>query len=187
MAIDYGTANDKVLIVDEGAIYIDTDFQNIKATKEFVQGLNEKLLGYFEDKLTVSTKPKIEPIKNAAMKKKGFERVTEWDCKITGSLLDFNKKLLETGLFKEVEEGHYKAHIGIIDEKQYKDILVVGENEQGEPIIILIKDILNREGLNFDMKGKDNSSFKISLENSSDGKECPVEIYANFAQLAAKK
>ncbi|EDS79593.1 hypothetical protein [Clostridium perfringens] len=185
MSIDYGTAKEKNLIVNEGAVYIGSNFQDIKSTKEFVQGLSDKLLGYFEDKLTVSTKPKIEQIKNAAGKVKGFERVVGFDSKITGSLLDFNKKLLETSLFKEVEEGHYKAHMGLIDVAQYKDALVVGENEQGEPIIILIKDVLNREGLNFDMKGKDNSSFKISIENSSDdGRECPVEIFANFTQLA---
>ena len=144
MSIDYGTAKEKNLIVNEGAVYIGSNFQDIKSTKEFVQGLSDKLLGYFEDKLTVSTKPKIEQIKNAAGKVKGFERVVGFDSKITGSLLDFNKKLLETSLFKEVEEGHYKAHMGLIDVAQYKDALVVGENEQGEPIIILIKDVLNR-------------------------------------------
>ena len=75
MSIDYGTAKEKNLIVNEGAVYIGSNFQDIKSTKEFVQGLSDKLLGYFEDKLTVSTKPKIEQIKNAAGKVKGFERV----------------------------------------------------------------------------------------------------------------
>ncbi len=149
MVVDYGNAKEKNLIVNEGAVYIGSNFQDIKSTKEFVQGLSDKLLGYFEDKLTVSTKPKIEQIKNAAGKVKGFERVVGFDSKITGNLLEFNKKLLETSLFTEAEEGHYKAHMGIIDVTQYKDALVVGENEQGDPTIILIKDIYNKWSLFF--------------------------------------
>lgn len=183
MAIDYGNAKEKNFITNEGAVYVG-DFGTIQATKEYVETLKDKVLGYFEDKLTISAKPKIEPIKNAAGKTMGWQKITEWNVKVGGSLLEFNSSLLELSLFDKAEEGHYIAKYGMLDKTKYKDILVVGENEKAEPIIILIRNVFNKEGLSFDMKGKENAAFKIDLENTFDGQEIPLEIFSNFTQMA---
>ncbi|WP_338627505.1 hypothetical protein QJR52_06155 [Clostridium baratii] len=181
---DIGTAKEHNLIQNEGAVYLG-NFSNIQATKEFVEGLKDKMLGVFKDKLQVSAKPKIRDIKNAAGKVKGWQDVDEWDVKVTGDLLDFNPKLLETSLFKKAEDGHYTATMGLIDEAQYQDALIIGENNKGEYNIILVKDILNKEGLNFDMKARDEAGFKLSLENAyKDRQTSPIEVFANFTQMA---
>ncbi|MDQ0150033.1 hypothetical protein ACFO6R_08450 [Eubacterium multiforme] len=186
MTIDYGNASEKNMLVDEGAVYIG-DFTDVQATKGYVEALKDKVLGYFEDKLTINIKPKIDVIKNAAKKVKGWQRVSEWDVKITGDLLDLNEKLIESSLLDKVGEGHYVASYGIIAEEKYKDVLVVGENKSGDPTIILIRDVFNKEGIKFDMKGKENASFKISLENAYDGKIKPVEVFSNFTQMVKSK
>lgn len=178
------TAKDMNILVNEGAIYCG-NFQNITPTKDFIDGLSEKTLGVFSDKITVSAKPKIREIKNAAQKTKGFQLIDQWNVKISGDLLDFNEKLLETSLFKKEEDGHYVATTGLIGESNYTDVLIVGENLNGDFTIILARDILNTEGLSFDMVGNDNSTFKISLENSyRDRDTIPVEVFSNFKQMA---
>ncbi|EJT6665750.1 hypothetical protein ACSW8Q_17915 (plasmid) [Clostridium perfringens] len=179
---DIGTAKEHNLIQNEGAVYIG-DFSEIQATKEFIEGLKEKMLGVFKDKLQINAKPKIRDIKNAAGKVKGWQDIDQWDVKITGDLLDFNSKLLESSLLKKEKEGHYIAQVGILDESDYKDALIVGENIKGEYNIILVKDIINKEGLNFEMKSKDESAFKISLENAYDTKTIPLEIFTNFKDM----
>lgn len=181
---DIGMAKEHNLIRNEGAVYVG-DFSKIQATKEFIDGLKSQMLGVFKDKLTTNAKPKIRPIKNAAGKVAGWQVIDEWDVKITGDLLDFNPALLATSLFTKKEEGHYVATIGLIDQTQYKDVLIVGEDDKGNFNIILVRDVFNKEGLNFDMKARDEAGFKISIENNyRDRETIPVEIFANFTQMA---
>lgn len=180
---DIGTAKEHNIIQNEGAVYIG-NFSEIQATSEFVKTLAEKMLGVFKDKMTISAKPKIRPIKNAAGKVKGWQTIDQWDVKITGDLLDFNSKLLETSLFKKESNGRYTAQVGIIEESNYTDVLIVGENNKGEYNIILVRDVFNTEGLSFDLKGKDEAGFKLSLENVyKDIKTVPIEVFTSFKDM----
>ncbi|EGT3616443.1 hypothetical protein FHH43_09410 [Clostridium perfringens] len=181
-----GIAKDHDLIVNEGALYLGS-FSNITATDEFITSLNDKALGAFKDKLGIAAKPKVRQIKNAAGLEKGWQVIDEWEVKVTGTLLDFNSSLLETSLFKKVTEGQttkYVANLGFIEESQYKDALIVGVGLDGKPVIVLVKDVLNKEGLGFELKGKDEAGFKISLENAYAGQKVnPVEVYPNFKEM----
>lgn len=182
-----GTAKDHDLVIDEGAIYLGS-FSNITPTEEFINGLANQMLGVFEDKIALSAKPKLRNIKNAAKIEKGWQVIDKWEVKATGNLLDFNSLLLETSLFKKVTEGSnvkYVATTGLIDITQYKDALFVGNKIDGTPVIVLIKDVFNHEGLNFDLVGQDDAGFKLSLENAYAGKKvCPLEVYASFTEMA---
>lgn len=173
-----GSAKDHNIIVNEGCLYVG-NFSNVSATSDFVKGLESSTLGVFKDKLTITAKAKIREIKNAAQKVKNWQYIDQWNIKITGDLLDFNDKLLETSLFKKAEDGHYVATTGLIDSTKYKDALVVGENNKGEIVIVLVRDVFNTEGLDFEMIGNDEAGFKISLENAYDKDVVPVEVFGN--------
>ena len=181
--MNIGTAKEHNILVNEGCLYIG-NFSNITPTEVFVKGLEDKALGVFKDKLTITAKPKIREIKNAAQKVKGWQSIDQWDVKISGDLLDFNEKLLETSLFKKEEDDHYIATTGLIDSSKYADALIVGENNKGEVTIVLVRDVFNTEGLNFEMTGNDEAGFKISLENAYDRDTIPVEVFSNFKQMA---
>ncbi|MDM0458199.1 hypothetical protein QTG90_11020 [Clostridium perfringens] len=181
-----GTAKEHDLVINEGAIYLG-DFSNITPSEEFITGLASKLLGVFQDKMTISAKPKIRQIKNAAMLEKGWQTVDKWEAKITGNLLDFNSRFLEASLFKKVTESEttkYVATMGLIDSTQYKDALIVGYKIDDTPVIVYVRDILNTEGLAFDLKGQDEAGLKLSLENAYSGRKTnPVEVYGTFKDM----
>lgn len=174
------------MIVSEASIYTgDFSKLTIQNTDEFIKTLDQYYLGMTKDKVTISAKPKIRNIKNAAKQVKGFETIDEWTVKISGDLLDFNANLLEVSLFKK-ESAKYTAKMGLIDVSDYKDIIVIGYNNKKKPEIVLVRNCLNKEGLNLSAVAKDDNTFKLDIENVYDKyTESPVDIYPTFGALVS--
>lgn len=182
---DIGTAAQHPLVVNEGFMYYG-DFSKVTITNtdEFVESLKAQLLGVSKDKITVSAKPKIRQIKNAADKVKGWETIDKWDVKVTADMLDFNTNLLESSLFKKVE-SRYEAIQGLIPASSYKDLLIVGWDINEKPVIVHIKNTYNNEGLGFDLKGQDESGFKVEFNAAYESQKIsPVSVYATFTEMA---
>lgn len=184
--MDIGSAKEHDIVVNEGFLYYG-NFSNISADDTFIKTLADKLLGVTQDKISVSIKPKIRQIKNAAMKVKGWETIDEWDAKITGELLDFNEKLLEASLFKQVKDSdkiHYETVQGLIDESNYKDLLIVGKNISGNPIIVHVKNTYNTAGITLDLVGKSDAAVKFEFDSAYESKKInPVAIYGSFTEM----
>lgn len=184
--MDIGSAKEHDIVVNEGFLYYG-NFSSISADDTFIKTLADKLLGVTQDKVSVSIKPKIRQIKNAAMKVKGWETIDEWEVKITGELLDFNEKLLEASLFKQVKDSekvHYETVQGLIDESNYKDLLIVGKNISGNPIIVHVKNTYNNAGITMDLVGKSDSAVKFEFDSAYESEQVnPVAIYGSFTEM----
>ncbi|WP_024614689.1 hypothetical protein [Clostridium sp. Ade.TY] len=180
------SAKELNLILSEASIYTgDFSKLTIQNTDEFIKTLDQYYLGMTKDKVTISAKPKIRNIKNAAKQVKGFETIDEWTVKISGDLLDFNKNYLDISLF-EKSETKYASKMGLIDVTDYKDVIVIGYNDENKPEIILVRNCLNKEGLNLSAVAKDDNTFKLDIENVYDKyTENSVEIYPTFGALVS--
>ena len=180
------SAKELNLILSEASVYAgDFSKLTIQNTDEFIKTLDQYYLGLFKDKVTISAKPKIRQIKNAAKQVKGFEMIDEWDVKISGDLLDFNKNYLDISLFEKTETK-YTAKMGLIDVTDYKDVIIIGYNDEKKPEIVLVKNCLNKEGLNLSAVAKDDNTFKLDIENVYDKFTLnPVEVYPTFAAVAS--
>ncbi len=178
MAKDVGNAIDHNIIVNYATLYWG-DFSNIAATAEFVKSLEGKELGVSKEKVSVSAKPKIRQMKNAADKELGWQSVDQWEIKITADMLDFDSTLLESSLFKADESStSFGAIQGIIPVSSYKTLLVVGENIKGEPVIVEVPNSYNSEGIQFDCKNRDEAGIKVNFAGAYAGKQaCPVKVH----------
>ncbi|MGL6187064.1 MAG: hypothetical protein ACRC1T_16965 [Clostridium chrysemydis] len=179
MAKDVGNAVDHNIIVNYATLYWG-DFSTVSATAEFVKSLDGKELGVSKEKVSVSTKPKIRQMKNAADKELGWQSIDQWEVKVTADMLDFDAQLLEASLFKADETGtKFEAIQGIIPEASYKTLLIVGENVKGEPVIVEVPNTYNSEGLNFDCKNRDEAGIKVNFSGAYAGKQaCPVRVHS---------
>lgn len=182
--MDIGTAAEHPLVVNEGFMYYG-NFSNIQPTKDFVDTLKTQLLGVSKDKITISAKPKIRQIKNAAGREKGWQSIDKWDVKITADMLDFNETLLTASLFNKSDTGKYEAIQGLIPSACYKDLLIIGNDIAGKPVIIHIPNSYSSQGLGFDLKDNDESGFKVEFDGAYESQEVsPVNVYATFAEMA---
>ncbi|MCR6516327.1 hypothetical protein M4I33_15800 [Clostridium sp. LY3-2] len=179
MAKDVGNAVDHNIIVNYATLYWG-DFSTVSATAEFVKSLDGKELGVSKEKVSVSTKPKIRQMKNAADKELGWQSIDQWEVKVTADMLDFDAQLLDASLFKSDETGtKFEAIQGIIPITSYKTLLIVGENVKGEPVIVEVSNTYNSEGLSFDCKNRDEAGIKVNFTGAYSGKkECPVIVHS---------
>lgn len=186
MAKDVGNAIDHNIIVNYATLYWG-DFQNIAATTEFIKSLDGKELGVSKEKVSVSAKPKIRQMKNAADKELGWQSVDQWEIKVTADMLDFDGTLLSASLFNKDESGTtFEAIQGIIPVSSYKTLLIIGENIKGEPVIVEVSNSYNSEGIQFDCKNRDEAGIKVNFSGAYAGsKQCPVKVHA-LSSLAAK-
>ena len=173
---------EKQLLIDSCSVYMgDIDLTNPDQYKTL---LSNMFLGLTRNGVTVSIKPNIKEIDfdgRKDRKVKGMDRILGWEVGAECETLEIGEKLFDVSLFKKVTTSSTKFDKYVPSgDMAYSNVLLVGTlTKTQEPILVLIKNAYNSEGLTLETKDKDEAGVKMKLvgtyEIGSD--EPPVDIF----------
>lgn len=159
------------MVIGNATIYYGTfeltDLQTLKTSLTDTQKL-----GLGKDSIKFTAKPTITGYDFAGKEDRkvmNMEEITGWDINVSGSCIDFNEKVLTASLMTKSTTGAGEYTVYTPQSKlstgSYKDLLIVGTLKNNVlPIMVLVKNTYNAEGVQFECKDKDNASIKFSFE-----------------------
>lgn len=158
----------KNLLLDAGAVYKNFDKKTFKGT----------LVGATQGGNSFNAKPTMRNIPVDGVKSeyvKGLTVIDNWVVSLTTNLLEITKETLTMALGVVEETGHDKDYDSIkgknyIGENDYLDnIAYVGKlSNGGKPVIIIVENALNHEGL------------QLATQDASEG-VLPVTLFGHMA------
>lgn len=160
------------MVIGNAKIYYGTfDPTNIET---MITGLTDaQRLGLGKDSIKFAAKPKITDYDFAGKEDRkvmNMEEITGWDISVSGSCIDFNEKVLTASLMTKktpVEGDKYVVYTpqASLSTASYSDLLIVGRLKNNAlPVVVLVKNTYNADGVQFECKDKDNAGIKFSFE-----------------------
>lgn len=162
----------KNIVIDGAVLYLTST--KIVDPKTDLATITKDYLGCAKSSITVVAKPTIREIEHMGKmerKTKGAERITGWEVSTEADILDLTKKTLEASLFVKSAEGtapvehdRYVPKMDIAD-SDYKHLVIVGK-QQGTnvPVVCVVENTYNGEGLTIDYKDNDESAAKMKFD-----------------------
>lgn len=167
------SAQAKQYIIDSATVYYGVIATETVDT--LLASLEGKELGISKGGIKIELKPEIRNVEfDGALDRnvKGMQRITKWDVKGEGDILEFNPKVLEASLFEKdssitsTKYDVYKPQSSIVD-ADYGTMVIVGQLQNSDtPIIFVLDNTFNMEGITIDTKDKDEAAFKMSFEGA---------------------
>lgn len=164
---------EKRVILDSASIFVVEENFNLDNFK--IENLANKCIGLTQGGADFKAKPKMKEIKfDGAMgrKIKGSERVTAYEVSLDVGALEMLENVFTLSLLDKKTDtaGKYTEYVpieGIIDNKFYKNILVVGKTTDLKDVIIIVRNVINAEG------------FNLKTEDEKEG-VCKLKLQANY-------
>lgn len=185
------------LLLDAGAFFINFDPLIDDFEKAVKAG---KLLGATKDGGEFSATPTIRQIEVDGVKgkAKGLEVLDSWEVYIKANVLEVKRETIETALCASVTDGETSQTYDIIRAKNAIELTDYIENVtwvgtksgSNEPVIIVVKNALNTDGLKLTTKDKDQSVIAMTFYGhygQEDLTSPPFEIYYPKADTPEKE
>lgn len=171
------------LIIDEATVFLTSN--SIDTVDTLLTAIQNDLLGTIKGDFTVKVEPLIREMEYAGKRgntHKGDERILGYNVTGEGEFMNFNTKVLETSFLKKVtttstKYDKYVPKSDIVD-ADYKHLVVVGKLKgETEKSIMVIKNTMNRAGLEVTYKDSDEGATKMVFKGSYDGEDHPFEFF----------
>lgn len=158
------------VIVDGAVLYLtNTDIADPKTD---LSTIANDYLGTVKSSIAIKCKPVIREIEHLGKmgRKTAYdERITGYEISTEADILDYNAKtfgacLLEKGTTTATEHDVYipKTKLAATD---YKNLVVVGKKQgTDKPIVVVVENTYNMEGLQIEHKDNDESACKMTFE-----------------------
>lgn len=172
------SAQAKQYIIDTATVY----YGNIDTTQvdTLITSLVGKELGISKGGIKIEAKPEVRKVEHDGgldRNIKGMSRITKWDIKGEGSILEYNPKLLEASLMKKdstISSTKYDVYIpqNDLEVGDYQSLVIVGKLHGSDtPCIFIIDNTFNMEGISVDTKDNDEGAFKMAFEGYYESNE----------------
>lgn len=184
------TPKPKQFLIDTPSLYWDVDTTTIDSVV-----LPDKFLGLSKGGIKLDVIPNIRKIEfDGRLEKEvmGLDRVTKWDCKAEGSIVEFNRKILQASLLKQdstATSTKYDCFVpsANIENSDYKTLLIVGTlHGTDTPIMVELNNTYNSEGFNFEGKDNDESACKMAFAGHYDSQKmnvAPCKVWIGKEQV----
>lgn len=160
------------IVIDGAVIYLTAT--EITDPKTQLAALTSDYLGCAKSSVNVVVKPAIREMEfmgKMGRKTKEAERITGWEVSCEADILDLTKKTLETSLFiKDTTEAVPTDHDRYVPKKglsptDYKHLVIVGKMQGTTvPVVCVIENTYNGEGIAIQYKDEDESAAKMKFE-----------------------
>lgn len=171
------------VVIDGAVLYLTTE--QITDPKTQMTSLKNDYLGCAKSSITVVAKPRIRDIEFMGKKEnmvKNTRRITGWEVSCEADILDLNTKTLSASLMDKSTNENFDIYTPkkSIDDNCYKNLVIVGTLEgEVEPIVLVVNNTFNEEGINVDFKDNDESAVKMKFNGHIDmeTEKVPYQIF----------
>lgn len=157
------------LIIDVPTIYVG----DITEPTDLAS-LDGKELGMTSDGLKLSFVPNIREIEfdgRNGRKIKDMERILSWDCSAETKGLELSDDVLEFSLIKKDNTYTNTDYDKFVPARDitYQDVIIVGKvHGSNKPVVVVIKNCYNPEGVSLETKDSDEGKFTFKAESHYD-------------------
>ena len=170
----------KNIVIDTASVYLGGTITDPAE----LSGLAEHLLGTTKGGVSITLKPNLRDIEfdgKLERKVKGMSRVLGWEVSAECEVLELTEKVLNGSLMTKKSDSLTKHDKYVpSNDLDYKDLVVVGKLlGTKDPIVCVIKNVYNSEGLNLETKDSDEATCKMSFQGhyTLGSDEAPCDFY----------
>lgn len=176
----------KRFLLDACSIYVGTI-----ETPDDLTSLTDSLLGLTNGGVTVTAVPNVRQIEFDGKRErriKDMNRILGWDCGVETKGLELNESSLILSLLEKDSDytGDTYERFKPSNQISYKDLIVVGQLHRSKPMIVVLKDCFNEDGLSLETSDSNEGTYTLKaysnytydpIKDADGTTEIPMEIY----------
>lgn len=176
----------KRFLLDACSIYVGTI-----ETPDDLTSLTDSLLGLTNGGVTVTAVPNVRQIEFDGKRErriKDMNRILGWDCGVETKGLELNESSLILSLLEKDSDytGDNYERFKPSNQISYKDLIVVGQLHRSKPMIVVLKDCFNEDGLSLETSDSNEGTYTLKaysnytydpIKDADGTTEIPMEIY----------
>lgn len=163
---------DKKVFLDSASVFIVDDDFSLDSID--IASIASNCIGLTQGGADFKAKPDIKELKFDGSNGRpiaGTKRIAKWDVTLEVNaieLLDntFTLSLLEKKVDEHNKFTEYVPIEGVIGDKFYKNVLLVGKTTDGKDAVILVRNAINTEGFNLKTEDEKEGICKLKLEGN---------------------
>ncbi|MDB8791953.1 hypothetical protein PN398_14620 [Romboutsia sp. 1001216sp1] len=170
----------KNVVIDAASVYLGVTIDN----PDDLSGIADKCIGLTRDSVSLTLKPNVREIDfngKLERKVKDTSRILGWEVSAECEALELTPQVLNGSLMTKVSTSSTKYDKYVpSNDLVYNDVVVVGTlMGSSNPIVAVIKNAYNAEGLNLETKDSDESVCKMSFQGhyKLGSNDAPCDFY----------